>query len=258
MKPRILVIAGLSLAVVIIAVAVVLNLMTGQPATSPLADSTPTVSSSPTSPAASSATPSGEKPAPTTATPSAGQPEPSVTTSAAEPDESASPASNPPEAAPANPKAPAATPDPSRPLEVMAPAQQATAPVLPKSRTDGPLIKAPLPDEASANGEVVAGFPSTVIPTEPSSAVKISSVSPQDSILQVSLVAHSNLESLAVMQFYQKQFASLGLGAAEAPASAGSSAMWFTRGTDKITVTATPHPGGGTEYSIFGVLHAAS
>lgn len=238
MKPRILVTAGLSLAVLIIAGAVVLNLLTGQAETT----AAPPAVSAASSPAAASAT--------------------AATAAATETKESAAedavPGGEATAAVPANPQAPAATPDPNRPLEVIAPAAESTSPTLPKSRADGPLIALPLPGEASAEGALVAGFPAQVIDLEPSSLVESSSVSSQDSILQLSLVARSPAEPLAVMAFYQKQFSALGLGAAQAPASTGSAAMWFTRGTDKITVTTTPHQDGGTEYSIFGVLHAGS
>lgn len=239
MKPRVLVIAGLSLAVVIVAFAVMLNLWTAQPSSVQAADSTSTQSASlPAATPQPSASQAGANSKAATAAPAV---------------------SGKPSAAPSvNPKAPAAAPDPQRPLEVVPPAKQSTSAALPKSRVDAPLVKAPLPGEGSANGKLVAGFPTDVIDTAPSSALKSSSVSPQGNILQVSLVAHSKVEPLAVMQFYQKQFAQLGLGAAQAPASVGSSAMWFTRGTDKITVTTTPRDDGGTEYSVFGILHAES
>lgn len=238
MKPRILVIAGLSLAVLIIAVAVVINLLPAQPAPDPLAGPTSSQSANMASPG----------PSQTGTTPSG---------SSAEKPTKPSPTSGPVKSVPADPKAPAATADPNRPLEVP-PAQKPKDPALPKSRDDGPLIKLPLPAAGSANGALVTGFPSSVIPEAPASAVKSSSVSPQGSILQVSLVAHNTAEPLAVMQFYQKEFAAMGLGAAQAPSAAGSSAMWFTRGNDKVTVTTTPHNNGGTEYIVFGVLHAGN
>lgn len=239
MKPRVLVISGLSLAVVIVAFAVMLNLLTTPPASPQAADAPGTPSSSLQ---------------PATPLPSASALAPSPKVSKAAPAVSAKPSVLPS----VNPKAPAAVPDPQRPLEVAPPAQKSTSAALPKSRDDGPLVKSPLPAEGSASGKIVAGFPTDVIEAAPASALKSSSVSPQGSILQVSLVAHSTAEPLAVMQFYQKQFAQLGLGAAQAPASAGSSAMWFTLGTDKITVTTTPRQDGGTEYSVFGILHAES
>lgn len=252
MKPRILVIAGLTLAVVIVAAAAAFNLMTGQPqATSPVADSTHSSSPSgiavpsPHAKVSASATSAATTPGPSGSASTGSQPKPSANSKPSE------------AAAPVNPKAPAATPDPSRPLEVVPPAPS-TAAGLPKSKTPAPLVTLPLPAAASANGALAAGFPSSVIETAPSSALKSSSVSPQEAILQVSLVAISPDEPQAIIAFYQKQFATLGLGAAEAPSNAGSSAMWFTRGSDKITVTATPHQGGGTEYNIFGVLHAES
>ncbi len=240
MKPRILVIAGLSLAVVIIAAAVVLNLMTGQANTNS-ATATPPPDSSVSPTAVASGAPSVAGPSEVAAS-----------------GDAVGPGSKSADAAPQDPKAPAIKPDPNRPLEVLAPPAESTPPTLPKSREDGPLIKLPLPGEASANGALVTGFPSSVIPLAPSAAVKSSSVSPQDSILQLSLVARTSAEPLAVMAFYQKHFSALGLGVAQAPASTGSAATWFTRGTDKITVTTTPHQDGGTEYSIFGVLHAGN
>lgn len=245
MKPRILVIAGLGLAVLIVAAAVVLNLLPGQQASGPVAGPSSSQSEKALSPGAS----------PTNALP--------PTSSTSDDPPSASPASGSAKAVPADPKspaapkAPAATADPNRPLEVPA-AQKPKNPTLPKSRADGALLKLPLPAAGSTNGSLVKGFPLTVIPEMPSSAVKSSSVSPQGSILQVSLVAHNTAEPMAIMQYYQKEFAAMGLGAAQAPSVDGSTAMWFTRGNDKVTVTTTLHENGGTEYIIFGVLHAGS
>lgn len=256
MKPRIIVIAGLGLVVLIVSAAVALNFLPAQPALGVLA----TPSSSQTAAASSpQASPTGP-PGPATSEPTTGATE----TSAAAKKPSASPGSakniptvKPVPAVPAVPAVPPSTVNPKKPLEV--PATQAPKnPGLPKSRVAAPLIKLPLPAAGNANGSLVKGFPSSIIPEMPSSAVKSSSVSPQGSILQVSLVAHSAAEPLAIMDYYQKQFAALGLGAAQAPSADGSTAMWFTRGDTKITVTASDHQSGGTNYIVFGVLHAGS
>ncbi|MFQ4147480.1 hypothetical protein AAGW05_02100 [Arthrobacter sp. LAPM80] len=73
--------------------------------------------------------------------------------------------------------------------------------------------------------------------------------------MQTSLVANTTREPLAVKALYQAHFASLGFGSAEAPASVGSTATWFTRGADKVTVTVASIKGGAS-YIVYGVLHA--
>ncbi|WP_125616383.1 hypothetical protein [Specibacter cremeus] len=232
MKPRRLVIVGLVLAALIAGVAVVLNLLPPSPATEQAASGrtgTPGAVSSPARQSGSATAPAGATGGPASSVPKS--------------------------TAPTNPKAPAATPDPGKPLEVRTPAPSG-APTLPASRTDGPLISLPLPATASATGKLVAGYPGKVLPPVPSSAITNSSVSAQQSTLQATLVATTSTEPLAVLAFYQSELAQLGLSASDAPAVPGSTARWFTRGDDKVTVTVTPVKGGGSSYIVYGVLHA--
>lgn len=243
MKPRNWVILGLGLAVLIVAASLVVNLMPGKTLTSNTGG--PTASS----PASGEPTGVSQAKASAAETDASVRPPGSKTTGAAK--SSSAPA--------VNPKAPAATPDPKRPLEVARPAQTPANVSLPASKHYTALVSFPLPKAASATGKIVAGFPSDALPLAPGSHVSSSSVSPQGKTLQVSLVATAaNAEPLAVMQFYQTHLGVLGLGAAQAPASAGSTAMWFTRGTDKVTITVTAAKGGETNYIIFGVLHTDS
>jgi cytoskeletal protein RodZ len=242
MKPRNWVILGLGLAVLIVAAALVVNLM---PASTLASNTNDPTTRAPASSAPAAASQKASSAAKTTAS------SPPAGSTASRPAKSSS-------APTANPKAPASTPDPKRPLEVAAPAQTRANISLPPSKPHAALVSSPLPKAASATGKIVAGFPSAVLPLAPGSHVSSSSVSPQGKTLQVSLVAATTTEPLAVMQFYQTHLAALGLSAAQAPANAGSTAMWFTRGADKITITATAAKGGGTKYIVFGVLHADS
>lgn len=243
MKPRNWVILGLGLAVLIVAAAFVINSMPGKSLASNA--SGPTNSS----PASSSATADQQETSSAAKTNASSPPSGSKTKNPATTST----------APPVNPKAPAAAPDPKRPLEVAGPAQTRANVSLPASKHYAALVTSPLPKAASATGKIVAGFPSTALPPAPESHISSSSVSPQGKTLQVSLVATvPNAEPLAVMQFYQTHLGALGLGAAQAPASAGSTAMWFTRGTDKVTITVRAAKGGGTNYIVFGVLHTDS
>lgn len=238
MKPRRLVFLGLGLAALIVAFAIVVNLLPGtapqnqaQSRTSSSAgtgaDGAPATS---TSAATSQSTPAASAAAKTTA---------ATTAKAATP----------------KPAGGAPTADPAEPLEVNGPAPQATKLVLPTSQPRVALVFAPLPKSADATGKVAPGYPVKALPPVDGSKIVSSSVSPQNAILQTSMVASTSKEALAVKAFYQDHFAPLGFGMADAPATAGSSAIWFTRGADKITLTITAVKGGAT-YIVYGVLHA--
>ncbi|WP_146070253.1 hypothetical protein [Arthrobacter sp. GMC3] len=235
MKPRRLVFLGLGLAALVIAFAIVLNLMPGN-APGEQAQQGSTSGSSAGSTPASTDSGGGQSP----------------TTKAGSGEAAGSPAT-----APSSGKqgAPAQSADPAKPLEVNTPAPQSTQLVLPTSAPQTALVSEPLPASADAVGKLAAGYPEAALPPMDGSKLTSSSVSPQGTILQTSLVASTASEPLAVKAYYQAHFAPLGFGTADAPASAGSTATWFTRGSDKITLTITPVQGGAS-YIVYGVLHA--
>lgn len=152
---------------------------------------------------------------------------------------------------------PTASPTPTRAAgsgtEVLPPTATATTPHL--GTTLEPLVKGPLPKSASATGELVAGFPSEVIPIPTGLKISSSSVATQGEHLQVTLVGTSPASEAAVQSFYQAAFTKLGMTGAVAPVGAADSATTFTRGSDSITVTTTAKAS-GTELSIFGAFTA--
>ncbi|MET4003962.1 hypothetical protein ABIB48_002700 [Arthrobacter sp. UYCu511] len=240
MKARKLLFLGLGLAVIIFAGAITLNLLPGKQsgvqgdgsAAAPPVSQSASPASPPAANQSSKASPTAQSTAPATTA----SLKPKITL-------------------PVEGGGPALSPDPGRPLEVNSPAPSATQVLLPSSKPQLPLVVAPLPQSADAAGKLAPGYPEQALPALEGSKIISSSVSPQNAILQTSLVANTAREPLAVKAFYQAHFAPLGFGSTDAPASAGSTATWFTRGTDKVTVTVTPIKGGAS-YIVYGVLHA--
>lgn len=118
-----------------------------------------------------------------------------------------------------------------------------------------PLISPPLPKTASQTGKLVTGFPSAVISLAPGSTVMFSSVASEGDRVQVGLSAMSTIAPAEVLAHYSTALAGLGLVAGSAPAVDGSTAAAFIRGPNTVTVTVLS-VGGGTRYSVFGVLVA--
>jgi hypothetical protein len=119
------------------------------------------------------------------------------------------------------------------------------------------LFTGPIPRSGSAVGSLVAGFPS-VIPVTQGSVISSSSVSSSGGIVQVTLVARTTISAPDVLGFYSSQFGKVGIVPQSPPTVAGSVAYSFTRGNDSVTVTATPVSGGGSRYSVVGVLDSKS
>jgi hypothetical protein len=119
----------------------------------------------------------------------------------------------------------------------------------------GPLVKLPLPEAATAQGSLVAGYPPALRPG-PRSRTTSSSVSPAESTLQVALTATSKLKPDRVLRTYRIRLGRLGFQERPTTAVGGSSAAAFKRGNDSVVVTASPRRS-GSQYSVFGTLHAA-
>lgn len=116
----------------------------------------------------------------------------------------------------------------------------------------GPLFSGPMPKSASAAGSIVAGFPST-IPIAPTSKISNSSVSSSGDILQVTLTAKSAANAEDVISYFRSVFAKVQLPLNPLPSIGGSTAVSFSRGSDRVTLTVTPD-NSGSRYTIFGVL----
>jgi hypothetical protein len=127
---------------------------------------------------------------------------------------------------------------------------------LSSSSSAAQLFTGPIPKSGSATGSLVKGFPST-IPVATGSKVTTSSISSSDGIMQVTLVARTTAKPSAVSAYYTAAFAKLGISPSTVAAADGSEAYSFVRNNDSVTITVTS-AAGGSRYSVFGVLHAAS
>lgn len=138
------------------------------------------------------------------------------------------------------------------------PSNDGTGPLGPRPDARvAPLISAPVPTTASALGKLVAGFPSAVISQAPESTVMFSSVASEGDRVQVGLVGMSTRAPSDVLAHYNTTLAKLGLVGGSVPAVDNSTATAFTRGPNVVTVTVTS-VGGGSRYTVFGVLLAGS
>jgi hypothetical protein len=118
-----------------------------------------------------------------------------------------------------------------------------------------PLVTAPLPRAASAEGRLLRSFPDALRPTR-AARVQSSSLSPMGDRLQVGLVASTSLSPDQVLLAYRTRLARRGLDETAAPPSvAGSRAAAFRRGDSVVTVTVT-REGSRTSYSVHASLRA--
>lgn len=128
---------------------------------------------------------------------------------------------------------------------------------LPLAPPPGPSLSGPLPATGSANGTVVTGFPTTVVPILDGLTVVSSSVSASGDRLQVGLQASSAAAPADVQAAYVAALSAAGFTVADSPALPGSTATAFTRGPDGLVLTVTARTGGGTELSVAGTLTTA-
>jgi hypothetical protein len=127
---------------------------------------------------------------------------------------------------------------------------------LPPTTPKAAMFTGPVPASASASGSLVKGFPS-IIPLASASTVASSSIDSSGTIVQATVVARTTVAFGGVVDFYNKQFAKFGIAPTAVPAAGGSVAYSFVRDNDSVTLTVTPADG-GSRYSVFGVLDAAS
>lgn len=130
------------------------------------------------------------------------------------------------------------TPDPtSAPLERIPPR---TAQV--------PRITGPLPESASATGEIVEGFPVELAAPAADSDVLDTSIASEDTAMQFALVARTDATADAVRAYYASLWTELGL----TPDGAA-----FRDAYTSISVTVDESGGTGTVYTVYGVLRTA-
>jgi hypothetical protein len=119
------------------------------------------------------------------------------------------------------------------------------------SSTAKPLVKAPLPASASANGRLVKGFPTAIMGPAPESDILSSSIATQGDTMQVTLVARTDASEKEVTEHYRALWSKLGL--TEAASSAGSADLAYSDQYSSLSLAFTT-AGTGTVYQVFGVL----
>ncbi|MFJ6536466.1 hypothetical protein ACIQH5_09555 [Paenarthrobacter sp. NPDC091711] len=245
MMARRLVLAGICLAVLIAAVAIILDQMAGRPGPS-AAQSTSTSAPTPGSnvTATGGATPGGNPPSGSAATGSTATGNP---TSGAE----GSGSGNSAEGSSGDGGSAA------KPLEVLPPVT-ATPTGLPEPSAPAPLITGTLPQPDSASGEVVDGWPGGVLTLPEGTTIGSTSVSTSGNVLQVAadgIIAKPQAEVLAS---FRQSLVAHGFWSEAAPAADGAMAERFVRGADTVTVSVSTTGTGNSRFQLLGSLRTAA
>ncbi|HWJ84194.1 MAG TPA: hypothetical protein VNR62_02125 [Cellulomonas sp.] len=128
---------------------------------------------------------------------------------------------------------------------------------LPVTAAPGPTLTGKLPKTGNANGKVVKGFPTGVVPIPRSLTVVSTSVSASGNRLQVGLQASSDSKPASVKAAYVAALSKAGFAVSDSPALPGTTAVAFTHGPDGLVLTLRKRTGGGTELSVAGTLTTA-
>ncbi|MBT2586293.1 hypothetical protein [Arthrobacter sp. ISL-95] len=245
MMARRLVLAGICLAVLIAAVAIILDQMAGKSGPS-AAQSTSTSAPSAGSNTSSSggASPGGAGDAPS-GSPTSGSP-----ASGTEGTEGSGSGNG---SAGTSGDGPAT----AKPLEVLPPVT-ATPTGLPEPSAPAPLITGSLPQPGSATGEVVDGWPGGVLTLPEGTTIGSTSVSTSGGVLQVAadgIIAKPQAEVLAS---FRQSLVSHGFWSEAAPAADGAMAERFVRGPDTVTVSVTTTGTGNSRFQLLGSLRTAT
>jgi len=127
---------------------------------------------------------------------------------------------------------------------------------LPPSGPMPTLLSGALPESATAQNEMVDGFPAG-IPLAARSTVATSDVTVEDQRVRASLTASTPTSGREVLAGYDVALAEFGFNPADAPAVGGSTARAYNRGAESVTVTVTPTDTGATGYTLLALLVAA-
>ncbi|NWL32605.1 hypothetical protein [Paenarthrobacter nitroguajacolicus] len=239
MMARRLVIAGICLAVLIAAVAIVLDQMAGKPGPSAAQS---TFSSAPST--GSSITPSGGASPGGTGDPT-GDPQPGSPASGTEGSGNGDGSGDGDDG-----------PSTAKPLEVLPPVT-ATPTGLPQPSAPAPLVTT-LPDPGSAAGEVVDGWPADILTLPEGTTIGSTSVSTSGDVLQVAadgIIAKPQAEVLAS---FRQSLVAHGFWSEAAPAAEGALAERFVRGADTVTVSVSTTGTGNSRFQLLGSLHTAA
>ena len=125
----------------------------------------------------------------------------------------------------------------------------------PVDTTIAPLVSRPLPKSASAEGKLVAGFPTSVISLPPKTKVVSSSIATEGDRMQATVVASTAATENTVHRYFDGIFTALGLQGSETSAAPGTRATTWSNGIDSIVV-ATSVDGEVTRFSVFALFTA--
>lgn len=124
---------------------------------------------------------------------------------------------------------------------------------LPPLPAQTPLVTPPLPASGSASGELVEGFPESIMGPAPGSDVLSSSIATEGETMQVTLVARTDAPADDIRDHYRQQWAALGLTES---VSAGADAAYIDSFTS-LTLAFSPASGTGTIYMVYGVFRTS-
>ncbi|MFJ4285362.1 hypothetical protein ACIPY0_06925 [Paenarthrobacter nicotinovorans] len=237
MMARRLVIAGVSLAVLIAAVALLFDQLAAKPG--PVAQST-------SSPASSHSPGSGSSAPPGTTSQGAEAP-----TSGSSPSGGSSGGST------DGGGDGGASPSGGQALEVLPPVT-ATPTGLPEPTPPAPLITGALPEPGTASGQVVDGWPAGVLTLPAGTTIGSTSVSTSGNVLQVAADGIVDKPRAEVLGSFRDSLVSHGFWTEDAPAGEGAMAARFVRGTDTVTVSVSTTGTGSSRFQLLGSLHTSA
>ncbi|WP_144659972.1 hypothetical protein [Paenarthrobacter nicotinovorans] len=237
MMARRLVIAGVCLAVLIAAVALLFDQLAAKPG--PIAQSTSSPASS-HSPGSGSSAPSG------------------TTSQGAEaPTSGSSPSGGSSGGSTDGGGDGGASPSGGQALEVLPPVT-ATPTGLPEPTPPAPLITGALPEPGTASGQVVDGWPAGVLTLPAGTTIGSTSVSTSGNVLQVAADGIIDKPRAEVLGSFRDSLVSHGFWTEDAPAGEGAMAARFVRGTDTVTVSVSTTGTGSSRFQLLGSLHTSA
>lgn len=236
MMARRLVIAGVCLAVLIAAVALLFDQLAAKPG--PVAQSTSSPASS-HSPGSRSSAPSG------------------TTSQGAEAPTSGSSPSGGSSGGSTDGGGDGGAPSGGQALEVLPPVT-ATPTSLPEPTPPAPLITGALPEPGTASGQVVDGWPAGVLTLPAGTTIGSTSVSTSGNVLQVAADGIVDKPRAEVLGSFRDSLVSHGFWTEDAPAGEGAMAARFVRGTDTVTVSVSTTGTGSSRFQLLGSLHTSA
>lgn len=142
--------------------------------------------------------------------------------------------------------------------EVQSPPPTAGQPTQPPPApaTPQPLVPTPFPSSGTADGGLVAGYPTDVMGPLDGSTVESSALTSDGQTMQVTLVARTSASAADVSNAYRAKWS--GLGLVDAGPGSDPNALAFTNPSTALSLGFAA-PGGtdqGTTYTIYGVFRA--